>query len=305
MAVRKTTGLIAAPPTPLADDGELNLDAVEAQVEALTRNGVVGAFVCGTTGEGMSLTVDERVRLVERWTAAAPDGFDVIVHVGHTCEPASRELLAAAARAGARACGTMPPLLYKPPGVGEAAEFVVRLAAAAGDMPLYYYHIPSVTGVHLPVRELLARVGERAGNLAGVKFTHEDLADYALCLDADGGRYDCLFGRDQMLLGALAVGATGAIGSTYNFLAPLFLRLIEAFEGGRLDEARRLQGRAARLLDVTGRHGHPIACFKAMTALTGVDVGPPRPPVAPLSGEALADLRRDLEAAGFRDICSK
>ena len=77
----KLDGLIAAPFTALRPDGSLNLDLIERQAGELAGNGVRGAFICGTTGEGFSLTSAERMQVAERWLAVAPKQLAVIVHV--------------------------------------------------------------------------------------------------------------------------------------------------------------------------------------------------------------------------------
>src|SRR4051794_40585432 len=95
------TGLIAATFTAFRGDGELNLDLIERQAETLVRLGVVGAFVGGTTGEGQSLTSDERRRVVERWCAVGNKDFRIIAHVGHASLAEAAELTKHAAKVGA------------------------------------------------------------------------------------------------------------------------------------------------------------------------------------------------------------
>src|SRR5205823_3528877 len=96
------TGLIPAPFTPFHADGRLDLDRVDALAGHYARTGVSGAFVAGTTGEGPSLTLDERAALAERWVRAArPHGLKVIVQVGHNCQADARTLAAHAGRVGA------------------------------------------------------------------------------------------------------------------------------------------------------------------------------------------------------------
>ena len=75
------TGLIAAPYTAMHDDGSINLDIVSSQAELLINNNVSGAFVCGTTGEGLSLNIEERMKIAERWQAVSGKNLNVIVHV--------------------------------------------------------------------------------------------------------------------------------------------------------------------------------------------------------------------------------
>jgi len=303
--IEKTRGLIAAPPTPMRPDGEVDLDRIEALAGFLARNGVLGVFVCGTTGEGLSLTVQERRDVVRRWVDVAGEALRVIVHVGHTALRDARALASHAAEVGAWGVGTMPSIFYPPGGVGGVADFLARIAPAAADLPLYYYHIPVLTGVDLPVVELLRAAGERIPNLAGVKYTSEDLMDYSLCRELDAGRFDCLFGRDEMLLSALAVGAEGAVGSTYNFAAPLYLRLIDAFGAGDVETARELQGKSVAMIRAAARRGFGLAAFKGMMEMVGMDVGPVRPPLQPLTAGQQDALRAELEQIGFFEFCSR
>jgi len=299
-------GLIAAPFTPMKENGEVNLAVIEKQAELLRRNGVVGVFVCGTTGEGMSLTLEERKRVAERWVEVAPEGFRVLVHIGHTSPEAVKELAAHSAKIGAAGVGAMGPCFFRPATVGDLVAFCEQTAAAAPDLPFYYYHIPSMTGVDFRMAEFLEAAAPRIPNLGGIKFTSGDLMDFGLCLELADGKYDILFGMDEYLLCGLVIGGRGAIGSTYNFAAPLYTRLIESFARGDLEEARALQVRSmkmVRLLEGTGVHF--LGAAKAVMKMVGVDCGPVRPPLGNLTAEQYRALQAELEKLGFFDYCSK
>ncbi len=297
-------GLIAAPPTAMRADGSLNLDTIERQAQALVTGGVRGAFVCGTTGESMSLTTAERLHVAARWCEVAPEGFAVIVHAGHTSVADSREIAAHAQKIGARAVAAMPPFFFRPADVDALVTVGAEVAAAAPALPFYYYHIPAMTGVYLKMADYLPAAAEAIPTLAGMKFTYEDLMDYHRCLALEGGRFNMLFGRDEILLSALVLGARGAVGTTYNLAAPLYLRVMDAFERGDLDAARAAQHQAAEFIAVLARFG-VIEATKAAMKLTGVDCGPVRPPLRPVEGERLERLREALEGVGFFDFCIK
>ncbi len=297
-------GLIAAPHTPMNSGGAVALDVVEKQAQLLVRNGVGGAFVCGTTGEGMSLTVHERLDIAQRWAAAAPDNFKVIIQVGHTSLEAAKAMAANAQKIGAWAIGAMPPFFFKPD-LAELVDFCKETAAAAPELPFYYYHLPSFSGVYLPMADFLAAAAEKIPNLAGVKFTYEDLMDYELCRRFEGGRYDMLYGRDETLICGLALGAKGAIGSTYNYAAPLYVKLMDAFGSGDLDGARSLQHRSMDLVKLLHKYAPGVRCGKAIMKLIGLDCGPPRLPLRALTADECKSLQADLEAIGFFDFCSR
>ncbi len=301
----KTIGLIAAPHTPMDASGDVRLERIDDQIDLLVRNALAGAFVCGTTGEGPSLTTSERMAVAQRWAEAAPEGFRVIVHVGHQSLRDSRDLAAHAAGCGAFAIGSMPPTFFRALGTDDLADYLARVAAAAPRLPFYYYHIPSMTGVHVPMRDLLAATALRAPNLAGMKFTHRDIADFTACLAIDDGRYDCLFGIDEMLLSAVAIGARGAVGTTYNFAAPLYGRLIDAFERGDIQTARACQQQSVRMVAIGKRYGPFTAVSKAMMRILGLDLGPVRPPLQTISDEQFDQLRRELSEMGFTKFCCK
>jgi N-acetylneuraminate lyase len=289
---RRLTGLIAAAVTPFSADGRLRADRIDLLAEVYAESGVAGVFACGTTGECHSLTSAERREVTERWLSAAKGRFPVVVHVGHNSLPEAQMLARHALESGAAATAAMAPFFFKP-SMEELVEYCAAIAAAAPGLPFYYYHIPGMTGVAIPAGEFLRRAGSRIPNLAGAKFTHTNLLDFQDCVAADGGRYDVLFGHDEILLAGLALGAQGAIGSTYNFAAPIYLRMMKAFEAGDLAAARRDQLQAARMVQVLLRYGGVAAC-KAILQLMGIDFGPVRPPLSTIRGERLAALREEL-----------
>ena len=303
MKYPKLDGLIAAPFVAFRSDGELNLDLIEAQAHSLVASGVKGAFVCGTTGEGVSLSLTERMAVAARWCEVSGPDLRVLVHVGATALPDCRTLAAHAQKIGAAGVGCFAPFFFKPTNTEDLVGFCAQVANAAPELPFYYYQIPSMTGVHISAMDFLRLGQDRIQNLAGVKFTFENLMDFADCIRMDGGRYDLVFGRDEMLLAALALGARGAIGSTYNFAAPLYCRLIKAFDDGDLVAARQEQARANAMIQLLIRFGG-MPAGKAMLRMVGLDCGPMRSPLKSLSPDQEKALRMELEKIGFFDFCS-
>ncbi len=295
----RLTGLIAAVHTPMREDGSLFPERIDRQNDFLQRDGVQGVFVAGTTGEALSLTVDERKSLTDRWIGAARGtGMKVIVHVGHNCLPAAREMAAYAEKKGADGIAAMAPFYFKPASVTDLADFFASIAAAAPSLPFYYYDIPALTGVNLSARELLVQGAGRIPTLAGVKYTNPDMAQLKECIDLHDGAFDILFGCDEALLAGLALGARGAVGSSYNFAAPLYHRIIDAFDRGEMEAARAEQQRSIRMITTLARHGY-LAAAKATMALIGVDCGPVRLPLKPPGAERIAALEKELEEIGF------
>ena len=295
------TGLVAAPHTPMHADGSLRTDRIDELAGLLARNGVAGAFVCGSTGEGLSLRLDERLAVAERWVAAGSD-LRVIIHVGATSLADAKVLADHARRIGAWAVGAAAPTYFRPCDLEALADFCAEVADAAAPLPFYYYHIPALTGVLFPMHRFLPAASERFATMAGVKFTYEDLMDLRLCLELEGGRYDILFGRDEILLAGLAMGVRGAIGSTYNYAAPLYRRIVSAFEAGDLAGAQALQSKAVALVQALGMFpGQNLATSKATMKLLGLDCGPVRKPIRDLTDEQFAAYAARLERIGFEE----
>jgi len=290
------TGLIAAAHTPMKDDGSLNLDLVEVQVEHYVRTGVAGAFVAGTTGECHSLTFEERKALARRWCEVGRSApLKVIIHAGSNCQRDASALASHAQELGADGVAIMAPFYFKPADVDQLIDFCVPVAAAAGNLPFYLYDIPLLTGVKLSMVDFLRRGKQRIPSLRGLKYTNDDLAQFQQCVQLGGGEFDVLFGCDEALLAGWSLGARGAVGSTYNFAAPLYHDVIEAYQSGDLDSARTFQARSAEMVGAISQYGFPAAA-KAVMGMLGIDCGPARPPLRNLTPSERNELAEQLHA---------
>lgn len=269
------------------------------QAAFLAANGIRTVFVTGTTGECHSLTSEERVAIYDAWADAAPaHGLAVIGHVGgNSIEDAC--MLARRARDHRfAAISTLPPSYFKPASLGDLVDWCARIAAEAADLPFYYYDIPSMSGVSFPIEQLLIEAPPRIRNFAGVKFTNLDLVSYRRSLDVAGDRFDLPWGTDEALLAALATGARGAVGSTYNWAPKLYVNLIDAFTRGDVVEARRLQSISIAMIDAIAATGF-MGTAKALMCRLGVPVGPARTPLSNPSPAQIDALRSRLNDLGF------
>lgn len=294
-------GLIAAAHTPFNADGTLQLEAVERQAEHCLRHHLSAVFITGTTGESHSLTAAERQQLATRWaevTRQTP--LRLIVHVGSNCVVEAGELAAHAESIGAYGIAALAPSYFKPNDLESLIACTAEIAARAPGIPFYYYDIPALTGVRLSSAQYLERAADRIPTLAGVKFSNPDLAELQLCLAAAGSDKDVAWGIDEALLAVLTLGVCSAVGSTYNFAAPVAQRLLAAYQARDFDQARVEQQRLVRLVQTLAPYGY-LAASKAVMTFLGVDVGPVRLPLAALSKSAVATLRTELEKLGFFD----
>jgi N-acetylneuraminate lyase len=295
----RLTGLITASYTPMNADESVNLEMVPRIVDHLVETGCGGVYVCGSTGEGVSLRCDERRSVAEAFVTAAAGRLPVIVQVGHNSLAESRQLAAHAEQIGADAISANAPSYFVVKSAETLASCMADIAAAAPGTPFYYYHIPSITRAAVDPVEFLYCGGKKIPTLRGLKFSDLAVFDYQACMEFDDGRFDVLWGCDEMMLSALAVGARGAVGSTFNVAAPLYVRIIKAFDAGDLVEARRLQYLSVQLVRVLLRHAPLHTSLKSVMGMIGLDCGPCRLPMEPLPDDARDRIRADLEGIGF------
>ena len=290
----KLRGLIAAPFTPFKADGSVNFEAISQQVESLVRQGVSGAYVSGTTGEGVSCSVAERIEVMEAWNAASHGRLKLIIHTGALSLADIRELGSHAQKLGVFATSIVPPTYFKPGSIAQLVEFCRIAASAAPDLPFYYYHT-MLTAPNLPMVDFLKAADGVIPNLAGIKFNCHNLYEYQNCRRLFGGKYDIVFGVDEFFAAALALGARGFIGSTYNYSAKLYFAIWKAFERGDWAEVERGMDKVCRGVDLLVANGG-LAAGKAMMLSCGIDCGDPRPPLAALSGERKEAISREIRA---------
>jgi N-acetylneuraminate lyase len=291
--------------TPFDTAGAIAPGAVATQAAFLAANGIRTVFITGTTGECHSLTCDERLALFDAWAEAGPaNGLAVIGHVGGNSIGDARTLARRARERGFAAISALAPSYFKPPTLSHLIDFCAAIAAEAPGLPFYYYEIPSMTGVSFPVDRFLAEAPARIPSLAGAKFTNTDLIAYRRCLDVAGDRFDLPWGTDEALLGALATGARGGVGSTYNWAPRLYTRLTDAFTRGDLAEARRLQSISIAMVDAIGATGF-MGTAKALMCRLGVPVGPARAPLGNPTPAQVDALVARLEALGFSEWGAK
>ncbi len=302
--MKKITGLVAATFAAYNEDGEINLEAIPHIVEKLIEDGASGVFVCGTNGEGPNLTIDERMAIVEAYVKAVNKRITVMVHVGHSSVKEARKLAAHAERAGADAFSSVSAFYFKPASVKALVTSLAAIASAAPNTPFYYYNIPHLTGVSMDMLELIKAAEEMIPNFAGLKYTATTLHEYEACLNYKEGKYDILYGLDEMLLGAIAVGAKGAVGSTYTYATPLYKKIIENFENNNIDEARRLQMVSIKMVQSLVKFS-PIPAQRAIVDMGGFDLGPCRLPLVSLTSEERKKLKDDLESNNFFNLVNQ
>ena len=306
MKIEHLQGLISAPFTPFDSNGKLDVSLIPAYYTFLKRNGITGAFINGSTGEGVSITLEEKKAVAQAWADCSNHDadFKVMVFLGGTCLADCIDLAKHAYEIGLYAVSLTGAFYFKPSNVDTLAEICIKVGESVPNMPFYYYHIPVLTGVNIAMYDLVRALDGKLPNFAGVKYTHEDFMDFQSCMSYENGKFDMLWGRDENMLSALVLGAKGAVGSTFNYAAPLYYDLIDAFNANDLVKARKLQQKSIDMIRFLGKYGG-ISVGKAYMKLVGQDLGEFRLPVKNMSAAQFELFKKDVAGLDFDTFKSK
>jgi N-acetylneuraminate lyase len=284
------SGVIPALLTPFSNQDLVDTAALCELTEYLLGCGMNGLYLCGSTGEGLLMTEEERCLVVDTVLEQVRGRAPVIVHVGAPATTVSERLACHAAQAGADAVASVPPFYYAV-GRTEIEAHYRRIAQAAG-LPLYLYNIPSATQVSLEAT-LICDLA-REGVARGLKYTSYDQLTFREILESCGEAINVFAGPDEMLLPFLLMGAHGGIGTTYNLMPELFVELYAAWATGDLQRAQQAQYQIDRVILVIRKFG-VVPAVKAAMRLRGIDCGHPRAPLLPLAAEQVERLAYELE----------
>ena len=272
-------GILPALVSPVSEDGEVLIRETERLVKWQMSEGVNGFYICGSTGEGLLLKKETRKKLLEVVLDAVQGKVPVITHVGAIDLPTTLELAVHAREAGAAAVSSIPPIYFQY-GEKEVIEYYKQIAAAA-EIPLVMY------GVGLANTKLTVSLVEelmKVENIIGIKWTYPDYYSMGLLKNINGGNINVINGPDEMLVCGLAIGADAGIGTTYNVMPGLFVKLYDAYRNGRVEWAKTLQQTINRVITVLIQY-HAIASTKELLCHMGFEVGQCTKPLRRLTAE--------------------
>ncbi|KAJ1457502.1 hypothetical protein M885DRAFT_562851 [Pelagophyceae sp. CCMP2097] len=243
------SGQYCATVTEFGADGRVNLQGIDGYAKYLKVEGCVGAFVNGTSGESMSLSVDEREQLAEAWAKAGrKHGLKVIVHVGCDATPDAYRLAAHAQRLGVSGIAAMPPRFFRCKDANALADYIAGVAKEAPTTPFFYYHFPLATGAAPKPSAVLAAALSKVPTLAGMKFSDADMWEYGDACDVDAeAKLAFLLGFEACTLAFLpfhpAKDRYGSVSLSFSALAPLHQSIVDAHFAG--DGAAAFEAQAA------------------------------------------------------------
>ena len=282
--------------TPFARDESVDEEAFRRLIRHALPD-VDGLVPCGTTGEFNYLTPEENRRLVQIAVEEA-GGKPVIAGTGAAGTRLAIELARGAGEVGASACLIVTPYFLHPSDKGIYQHFA-QIAAAVPEMPIILYNIPQVVDAYLPRRVVqdLADIP----NVVGLKDSSGNLTYTMEILEYAGDRINVLIGHDEVVLNALAGGASGMILASAQVYPEVWQAVLAAVRSGDLDKARTLQRQVQKLSRIFCRYGGGVAVKQALKMM-GIDAGRPRSPLKSVGGALLhedrAEIQLELEKLG-------
>lgn len=292
--IQRLTGVFPPEATPFNLRGAIDEGAFRANVARHVASGLAGILVAGSTGESPYLTDAERLRLVELARAIVEPPQLLIAGTGLESTAQTVQMSREAVARGADAVLLLPPAYYKAAMRSPVLEAHFKAAADKIRRPVLIYSIPQFTGFSM-APELIARLS-RHPNIAGMKESSGNVAFDLEILRRVRKGFRVFIGNGMALLPGLQAGAVGSILSQANFEPSICLGIHDAFTRGDAKAAADLMRRLAILIEeITGAHGVPG--IKAAMELAGYRVGPPRPPLMPVSAKVRQSIAAALRSA--------
>ena len=289
--MEKLHGVITSMLTPFTQGGALDEETLAGELEHQLRCGVDGLCILGGTGESLSLTAEERLRVVETAVGVVAGRAPVIVGC---FAPQEAELIAFARAAhdrGASAMMLTPPPFYKVTAF-HFQRLLERISAAC-DIPLVLYNAPRRAGVRLTSDEVCGLVRDVPA-VVGVKDATGDVPDLARLAHGLDPRCGLLQGLDDVFLPSLAAGASGGILALASVLPERFVAMYRGWKSGDVQNALALQMSVLPLMQVVNSEPMPVLVKEAMAAV-GRPMGPTRPPLYPPDPGVVRDLHAAVD----------
>lgn len=296
MTFKTVRGIIVATLTPFNTDGSIDFEALDTLNGFLVDKGVHGLFPCGSTGEGVFMTNEERKAVAKRTLDRAAGRVPVIVHTGALRPGDAVELTRHAREIGAAGAALIPPYYYK---MNNACilEYYRTVAKAVSDFPIYLYNIPSnVTNVIAP--EVLTQLMNEFPNVVGIKDSSMDFMNFINFQQAAPARLCSLMGNDAQIYSCLLMGGNGGVSATATAFPEVVVEIYENIAAGNYEAARAAQDKVIKLRAIF-RSFTPIPAYKEVLKWRGFKAGVPRLPLQPLTAAEAEKLRAALAAVGF------
>ena len=290
----KYEGILTALVTPLKEDNKtVNESCVKELIEFQLGQGANGFYILGGTGEGPVIAPEERIRMCETAVKCVAGRKPVICHIAAMNLNEAIMLAKQAEKSGADAIAAIPPLFFFYD-ENDIFNYYKKIAESVSIPLIIYYHPSAQKDMSA---KLIARLFE-IDNITGVKWSSTNYFEMMNLKDLTQGDMNIINGPDELLVCGLMAGADAGIGSTDNFMLPEFVSIYNLFKAGKIDEARAVQMKVNRVIQLAFKH-EVIPMVKQATAFMGFDVGEPTYPMRHMSDAEKEELAAELKALGW------
>jgi 4-hydroxy-tetrahydrodipicolinate synthase len=287
----KLGSIVTAMITPFDEDGALDTREAARIATWLVERGNDALVVAGSTGEGQTLSAQERKAIIAAVKDAVGTRAVVIANAGSNDTRDSVASVAAAQEAGADAILAVVPYYNKPTQSGMIAHF--GAIAQATPLPVVIYNIPGRTGANM-LAETLLQLARTHANIAGVKESSGDLLQIGTILAEREPGFTVFSGDDHLFLPCLSMGADGVVGVASHLCSPQYRAMLDAYRSGDSAEAARIHRSLLPLVRALFATTNPIPVKWAMREL-GFKTGECRLPLDAMPGALAERLRQLLE----------
>ncbi len=283
--MKNFSGFYPALITPYTKDNKVNYDSLKKLIEKLIYEGVTGFYITGSTGECFLLSHEERSEIIRFVLSETSGRVNTIVHVGSTSTDESISLAKTAEKYGADAVSAVPPFYYKYSFSELKAHYEMIINNCT--LPMLIYNFPVMSGVTFTAENIAELC--RLPRVIGLKHTSMNLYELEQFKRASENII-VLNGHDEILLGALAMGADGAVGSTFNIMFPLIKQIYDSFTKGDILSAREYQKKANCIIDVLIRAGVNQGIKYILESRQEIECNDCRMPMGKISENSKAEL---------------
>lgn len=290
--MKKLHGITVAMVTPFDQMEKVDLAAVRQLTEMLVDRGVDCLYPCGTTGEMLRMSVEERMQVAEEVVKTAAGRVTVFVHVGCMRQDDTIRLAQHARSIGADGIGVVTPQFF---GANdqEMEEYFVNIANSVADLPMYLYNIPQCAANDLKP-EVVKRICERCANVVGIKYSFADMVRTIQYLNVKEN-FSVLHGCDKLLVSLLDMGCDGTVSGCACVVPEAFVACLKAYREGNLPLARKWNQTCIQIVDIL-RAGSNMSFFKEALTARGLTGGKMRAPQLDIGEKEREEMVQALKA---------
>lgn len=292
--MKKFEGVMPALVTPLKSDRKtVDEGAARKLIDFLIGQGADGFYILGSTGEGLVLSEEERMKMCEIVTDHVKGKKNIICHVAATDFESAVRLAKHAEKAGVDAISAIPPIFFAYSD-DDIYNYYSRLASATS-LPFIMYNNYFVNGGMSA--DIVKKMFDEIDNITGVKWTVNNYYELMLLKEMTHGEMNIINGPDEMLICGLSSGADAGIGSTYNVMLPQYIEIYKSFREGNIKKAREIQLKVDKVIRIVKKY-KDVPTVKHMIKMLGIDVGDATFPMKSFADDASL-LEKELSEAGW------